>query len=124
MGKCIDVWDIQKYGGCTGGIQMYGGHTGVYRCTGSIQIYGGVHKYGEHTDVWGCKDGMYRCTGGIQMYGGVQMNGGVQMWPLPPKHTDSQMYPPHSFKLHLGTIFLIKFKFVPYRHTLLAYQLA
>ena len=72
-------------------------------------MYGGIQKYGEHTDVWG----MYRCVG-LYRCGG---------------HTGTKTYrqpdiTPYACQLHLGTIFLITFMFVPYRHILLAYQLA
>ena len=50
-------------------------------------MHGVVQTYKGHTDVWG----MYRC-GVIQ---------------TPPKHTDSQTYPPHACQLHLGTIFFL-----------------
>ena len=68
------------------------------RCMGAIQ------KYWEYTDIWGCTD-MGCHTDGSQTY----------------RQPD---IPPHVCQLHLGTIFLIKFKFIPYWHILLAYQLA
>ena len=84
---CTDVWgSVQMYrayrhiGRCTGGIQMYGGHTeGVvmydaYRCTGGadvlgcVQMYGGVYRCIGHTDIW-------EIHGGVQTYRGIQMYG-------------------------------------------------
>ena len=81
------------------------GHTYIWGCTGGIH---GVHIY----------MGMYRSMGSIQMYGDVQMLGSFN----PPKHTDSKTYP-HMPANYIYTIFLITFKFNPYRHILLAYQL-
>ena len=122
-------------GGYTGGIQMYWDIQGVYRCmgaqrctgayrcmkgyTGDIWMYGGI-QWG--TDVWGITQVWtdYRCMENVQMYGGVQMWGHLD----PPKHTNSETYHQHACQLHLGTIFHLKFKFNPYRHMLLAYQLA
>ena len=99
-----DVW----------GVQMYGG---VYRCIedidivedvwGHTSIQGGIEMYGEHTDVWG----MYKCMGVFRCGGHTD---------TPQTHAQPNI-PPHACQLHLGTIFLIKFKVVPYRHILLAH---
>ena len=82
----------------------------AYNHTGAVQMYGNVQKYREHTDVWEMYTcmGMYRCGGHTDI----------------PKTYRQPDIPPHPCQLHLGTIFLIKFKFVPYRHILLAHQLA
>ena len=73
-------------------------------------MFGDIQKYGEHTDVQGMNICMkvYRC-------GGYTDN---------PIHTDGETYHPHAYQLHLGSIFLIKFKFVLHRHIRLAYHLA
>ena len=52
------------------------------------------------------------------------MYGDVQMWGSYRHPPDSPDIPPYAYQLHLGTIFLIKFKFVPYRHILLVHQLS
>ena len=104
MGECRDVWHIQTYGGCTGAYRCMDAYRcmWVYRCMGGIQTYGGCME-------------TYRGMEDIQIYGDHTDT---------PRHPDSLIYPPHSCQLHLGTIFLTKFKLVPYRHILLAHQLA
>ena len=93
------------------------------RCMGGTDVYG-------HIDIWGrCMGHTYRK--GIQMYGvynvwgayrcmGVYKCGGHTYTPC---HKQPDI-PPHECQLHMGTIFLTEFKFVPYRHILLAHQCA
>ena len=105
---CTDVRGIKMYRGHTDVWRVYRckGHTYIWGCTGGIHgVYicmGDVQKYGQHTDVWGCTN-----AGVIQ----------------PTRHTDSKTYP-HMPANYIYTIFLITFKFNPYRHILLAYHLA
>ena len=134
--------------GCTNIQRIYRGcidvqgHTDVWGCTDVWEMYRSTGRcmgpYRHMGDVWGLH------AGGVQMYMGDVVVWGVQMYR---RYTEvwkpyrymrcidvgsyrhPQTYrqleiPPHPFQLHLGTIFLIKFKFVAYRHILLAYQLA
>ena len=100
--------DVKLYGctvcRCMGQYRHMGGCMGAYKHTGAIQISGGVQVYG----------GMYRCMGLYRCGSHIDI----------PRHTDSQTYPPHTCQLYLGPGFLIKFRFVPNRHILLAHQLA
>ena len=129
----IGVWDVQMYGGvyrCMGAYRHMGDGLGAYRCFGSMYRYIGDIDVWGHSDIWGMYgdiqtyrgftdiQGEYRCMETIQTYGDVW---GVQMWEViqTPPDIHRQPYPPHVCQLHLGTIFLIKFEFVPYRHILL-----
>ena len=120
--RCTDVWGMYI---CMGPYRNMGdvwgtyNHTGVHRCMGGCtNVWGAYRHMGGY--------GVYKCTGGIQMYGGCPDVWGVQMWG---SYRHSQIYrqpdiPPHACQLHLGIKFLIKFRFVPYGHILLAHQLA
>ena len=137
---CADIWGHTDVLGCTdvwGSVQKYGayrhmGHVmGAYRCMGMYRCMG-PHRHME--DVWGIQmyKGAYRCIGAYRCMGGcTEVRGsyrciGVQMWgPYRyPRHRDNWTYPHHACQLHLGIIFLIKFKFVPYRYILVTHQLA
>ena len=86
LAEDLCMGDVQMYRGHTDtwamyrGVHMYGGLTdvqvayrctGVYRCTGAIQV--GVQKYRGHTNV----QGLYRCIGCIQIYWGTEMYRGI-----------------------------------------------
>ena len=56
-----DEWDHTDMWGMYGGIQIYRGHTDVWR----------VYRCMRQTDVWGFIDiqGAYKCMGDVKMYG-------------------------------------------------------
>ena len=109
----LSYWGMYR---CMGAIQTYGANRniqGAYRCMGGLQMYGPYRHMG-----------VYKHTGGIQIHGLYRL-GGVQMLGSYRHPPNTQIdIPPHACQLHLGTIFLMKFKFVPSRHILRAYQLA
>ena len=139
MGKCTDIWVYADIMG------MYKGHTniqGVYRCMGAYKCMGDVQIYGEYLDVLGLAWDtweVYKHTGGIQMYWVCTGLWGayrciekctdvwgctdVRIIQTAPRHTDSQTYTPTCLPAMPGYYISYKFRFVPYRHILLAHHL-
>ena len=121
--RYTDVWhctDVQGAYRCISSVQMYegvfrctgqtdGGCMGAYKSPGGVQMYGGIQMYRGHTDVWG----MYRSIGSIQIYGGCT-----------PPNIHTARHSPTCLQTTPRYYISYKFKFVPYRHILLAYWLA
>ena len=105
---------------------------GVYRCIGEStnvwHIWPYIGMYWEHTDILGdIQIRGYRCMGECTDVWGHRYMGDVQMCEGSYRHPQTYRLPdisPHACQPQVGTIFLIKFKFVPYRHILLARQLS
>ena len=71
-------------------------------------------------DVWDVQS-----TGGVKMDGVYRYMGCIDVGVLQTfKDLQTARHTSHVCQLHLGTIFLIKFKLVSYRHILLAHQFA